>query len=433
MTLPKKKITIITAGTRGSVQGVLALALGLRDAGHQVKMCAGENLKSYVLEKGVEYAHLDDKVQGLANANEFIEQTQHKSKMLESIRTTYHVARNFRPSVVRMLHSAWEAVQGSDAIVYRPHATGGHMLAQRLGVPSFLVEPAPLVTPTREFRNFMLPDLPLGNLYNRISYSLFDMATSPLHRALRKGARGLPGAGNGHAAANGRHFTVFNTFSPHVLDRPRDWPEWSKIVGWLFIPTPSDWAPPRELVQFLEAGPPPVYVGFGSMARDPQKTTEMVLETVKATGYRFLLATGWGGLDPGQLPDRVFQIRSVPHDWLFPRVAAVVHHSGAGTVGNGLHAGKPTVCCPFLGDQYFWGDAVYRLGAGPRPIPRHELNAERLTEAIRLVMTDQDMCERARRLGQKLRPENGVARAIEIIETQLETGSADAGARPRSG
>jgi sterol 3beta-glucosyltransferase len=379
-------------------------------------MCAGENLQRYIVEHGIEYARLDDGVMHLAAANEILERSPGVSRARKSLRAGSRLVGGFGSAVRRMVDSAWEAVQDADGIVYRPHGTGGHLLAAKLEVPSFLVEPAPFVTPTREFPHFLMPRLRLGRWYDRLTYRLFDLATLPLHRALHRAVAELPGVPAGTA---GEHFVVLNTFSPEVVPRPRDWPEWAVLTGWLFVPARADWVPPQELVEFLDAGPPPIYVGFGSMVRDAKRTTEIVLSVVRSSSQRFVLATGWGGLAPDAVPGNAIVVRSVPHEWLFPRVAAVVHHAGAGTVGNGLRAGKPTVCCPFLGDHYFWSDAVSRIGAGPPPIPLHRLTVERLAAAIRIVTTDEAMRERVRRLGEKLRREDGVARAVEIIRERL--------------
>jgi sterol 3beta-glucosyltransferase len=132
-----------------------------------------------------------------------------------------------------------------------------------------------------------------------------------------------------------------------------------------------------------------------------------------------VLATGWGGLDPGAVPESVFVLGSAPHAWLFPRVAAVVHHGGAGTTAEGLRAGRPTVICPFFGDQPFWGARVHALGAGPAPLPQKRLTAETLAAAIRTAVGDEAIRRSAEALGERLRAESGVANAVEAIRIVL--------------
>jgi len=272
------------------------------------------------------------------------------------------------------------------------------------------------VTPTSEFCNFLVPDLGLGRISNRASHACFRWMTWPLHRAARRWRRRAFGTSGG---ANGTSLTVLNSFSPHVLPRPLDWPEWAVVTGFFFLPLPVGWSPPFDLLRFLESGPPPLYIGFGSMSRNPERATRIALEAIARSGLRAVMATGWGGLRPSDVPADVHVLDSVPHAWLFPRVTAVVHHGGAGTVAAGLRAGKPTVCCPFFGDQTFWSDIVHRLGVGPRPVPQQALSAERLAAAILQATSDVGMRIRAERLGQQISQEDGVGRAVRIIESRL--------------
>ncbi|WP_371810189.1 glycosyltransferase [Deinococcus sp. JMULE3] len=157
-------------------------------------------------------------------------------------------------------------------------------------------------------------------------------------------------------------------------------------------------------------------IGFGSMTTpDPQATTREVVRALERSGQRAVLLSGWGGLSAADVPDSVFVTDSVPHDWLFPRVAATVHHGGAGTTAAGLAAGVPNVVVPFFGDQPFWGDRVQRLGVGPAPVPRRALNERTLAEALTHAVTDPGMKDRAAALGTRIRAEDGVARAAEVI------------------
>lgn len=193
----------------------------------------------------------------------------------------------------------------------------------------------------------------------------------------------------------------------------------NRITGYWSLDEAPDWRPPARLVEFLESGPPPVYVGFGSMAhRNPQQTTQLVHKALQRSGQRGVLATGWGALSGAQWPHTsdLFMLDSIPHSWLFPRMAAVVHHGGSGTTGAGLRAGVPSVLVPHAGDQPFWARRVADLGVGPRPIPRRRLTAERLAAAIARAVRDEEMRARAAAVGQRIRAEDGVGQAIGIIE-----------------
>jgi UDP:flavonoid glycosyltransferase YjiC (YdhE family) len=152
------------------------------------------------------------------------------------------------------------------------------------------------------------------------------------------------------------------------------------------------------------------------VSRKPEETADLVLQALARTGQRGILSSGWGGLKKTDLPETVFMIGSVPHNWLFPKMAAVVHHGGVGTTAAGLRAGIPAIVTPFFGDQPFWAQRIYELGVGPRPIPRRRLTVDRLAESIRFVVSDKVMQEKANHLGERIRAENGIAQAVAILE-----------------
>jgi hypothetical protein len=179
-------------------------------------------------------------------------------------------------------------------------------------------------------------------------------------------------------------------WSPGLIPKPADWGPEIDIAGFVFLDLASSFNPPDDLVKFLDAGPPPVYIGFGSIVvDDPDKFTKMIFEAVEMAGVRALVSKGWGGLgDDDNTPDNVFMLENTPHDWLFPKVSAVVHHGGAGTTAIGLKCGKPTMIVPFFGDQQFWGSMIGKAGAGAEPVPYKSLSAEKLADGIRQCLTD---------------------------------------------
>jgi UDP:flavonoid glycosyltransferase YjiC (YdhE family) len=192
------------------------------------------------------------------------------------------------------------------------------------------------------------------------------------------------------------------------------------VTGFWFLNEPTDWTPPAGLMDFLNAGAPPIYIGFGSMGnRKPEDVTQIVLQALEQTKQRAIVASGWGGLSRQQMPNSIYMVDSIPHAWLFPRVAAVVHHGGVGTTAAGLRAGVPSILVPFFGDQPFWGQRVAALGVGPQPIPRKQLSADRLAQAIRIAVTDSTMQQRAAELGKKIQAEDGVARAVKVVSNLM--------------
>lgn len=213
---------------------------------------------------------------------------------------------------------------------------------------------------------------------------------------------------------------MLSAYSPSIIPHPPDWPESIHITGYFFLDSQADWRPSRELNAFLEAGDPPVYIGFGSMAgRNPEQLARLVSQALVKSGQRGLLLTGWGGLRTELVPENVFVVDAVPHSWLFPRMAAVVHHGGAGTTAEALRAGVPAVIVPFVFDQPFWGARIKELGLGPDPIPLKKLTADALANAIGIAVTDSDIRQRANSCGEAIRAEDGIGNAVKVIQRYL--------------
>ncbi len=209
---------------------------------------------------------------------------------------------------------------------------------------------------------------------------------------------------------------VLNGFSEQIVPRPDDWNEHVHITGYWFSEDTA-WQPPEDLLAFLDAGSPPVFIGFGSMpVADPAATTAVILAAFAQSGQRAILHTGWGGLGAQDLPDTVFQIEYAPHGWLFPRMSMVIHHGGSGTTASALRAGAPSMAVPFLFDQFYWGRRLAELGVGPAPIPHKRLTAAKLVAAIEAGVYDPAMRQRAAEVGANIQAERGIERAIEVIE-----------------
>ena len=206
-------------------------------------------------------------------------------------------------------------------------------------------------------------------------------------------------------------------YSPSVLPKPADWGPEVQVTGYWFLPSSPAYEADAELAAFLAAGPPPVYVGFGSMpSLAAAERTRIVVAALQRAGVRGLLALGGGAMARCKVPDSIHMIDGAPHDWLFPRMSAVMHHGGAGSTAAGLRAGRPTIICPFFGDQPFWGAVVHGLGAGPRPIPRKRFAVPVLADALREATTSALMQAQAANLGTAIARENGVAAAIAVLE-----------------
>jgi UDP:flavonoid glycosyltransferase YjiC (YdhE family) len=428
------RITILAPGSRGDVQPFAALGGALVRAGHEVRIVADGGFGPLMRLAEVEHVPVSGDIRSLLQAEQKL--------IFEKGRNPVALARGFfrvgRDLALRWGEEGLAACRGADLILTGDGAVFfGASVAEKFGIPLVqgYLQPLP---PTREFPNVLIPPpgFALPGWVNRLSHRLvgdaFWLALRPGTNAVRTTLLGLPPwpALRNPIFEINRHSTapVLFGFSPGVVPRPADWPPQCRLTGYWFLDHP-DWRMPPEQAAFLAAGPPPVYVGFGSMGtRDPRETTALVLEALKrAGGLRAVLAAGWGGLSQaGDVPDTILMIEEAPHDRLLPHMAAAVHHGGAGTTAAALRAGIPSVVLPVLGDQSFWGARLAALGAAPPPLPRRRVTADALAAALRRVITDAPMRARAEALGTAIRAEDGLTAAVELIEEIV----ASAGARP---
>lgn len=413
-------ITLLAIGSRGDVQPFVALAVGLQRTGrHRVRLAAPDNFEALARQYDLDFLPLGVDSQKLLGPGG-IDPGQNMFAWFSEI------LRSLKPLADRIADNTSLACRGADLVVYSMVGVWAYHVAEQMGIPCILVSSIPGFVPTRAYPNpgGVFPALPLGGGYNRLTHllsgQLFQLFTGAFINRWRKEKLHLPAIPFGrypYFQMGGRSLPLLGCYSPIISPKPTDWGENVHVCGYWFLNPAPGWQPPAPLVDFLEAGAPPVYIGFGSMAnRAPQKMAQLAQEALALSGQRGILATGWGGMQNTRLPENIYTLESVPHAWLFPRMAAVVHHGGAGTTAAGLRAGVPSILVPHMGDQPFWGRQVTRLGVGPQPIPRRELTARRLAQAITAATEDGEMRARAAALGERLRAEDGLARAIEIIE-----------------
>jgi sterol 3beta-glucosyltransferase len=413
------KTTIVSAGSRGDVQPFIALGKGLKNAGHTVCVLASRDFQNLIAAHDLEFFDMGGSMETVAQSMQGLLEQGNFLKILSSMGPAAERL------VVQAAINGMAACQGSDLIIA---GLGGLFvglaLSEKLNIPFVPAYLYPF-TPTREFPSVLspLPQMRLPSWANSLSHRLAQQMMWQTFRAADNKARGqvlhIPPASfwGPFASLQKQKQTILYGYSPKVIPFPKDWGDFIHVTGYWFLEPPADWEPPIDLINFLQAGPPPVYIGFGSMVnRKPEEISNLVLQALSRAGQRGVLSAGWGGLKKDDLPETVFMIGSIPHQWLFPKMAAVVHHGGVGTTAAGLWAGIPSIITPYFGDQPFWGQRVYELGVGPKPIPRQRLTADRLTESIRCAVSDTAMHEKAACLGKIIQSENGIARAVEILE-----------------
>lgn len=412
------KVLILGVGSRGDVQPYIALGVGLQNAGYEVTVGAPKTFDPFVTGYGLRFAPLNDEFLKLKDTS------AGKAALEKGGGKGFALIKQVMPMLRAMLDDAWEAAQGMDAVIYHPKALAGPHLAEALKIPVIMSLPLSLYAPTGDFPLPLLPDLHIRAL-NRFTYSFLPLVTAPFMGMVNqwRASIGLPPRGrfaNDTKLADGTTVPMLYSFSTHVVPQPADWNATTHATGYWHLPEDTRWTPSPQLEAFLKAGAAPVYVGFGSMtSANPEAKARMIIEALQKAGQRGVIATGWGGLKASDVPDSVFVLDEAPHSWLFPRMSAVVHHGGAGTTAAGLTAGKPTVICPFIADQPFWGRRVQALGVGPAPISQRKLNADNLAGAIRYAATNPDVRAKAEALGAKLRAEDGVANAIALVKRYI--------------
>lgn len=417
-------VLILTYGSRGDVQPYVALGKELQAEGNDVTLATSERFSDFITEHGLRLAGLSDDLLAIIDTDQGREMLENTSNLFQVVRRTITMLKQVGPMQRSLLDDSWAAAEAAqpDLIVFHPKSYGGPHIAEKLGIPVILALPIPMLVPTAEHPIIGLPDLKLGGWYNRMTYrlvnALFGFSAGKHVRAWRA-AHNLPRQKRFDIlhTTDGRDIPALHAISKYVVPEPSDWPDTAVMTGFWFLDRLDGWTPPAELEAFLNSGPPPVYVGFGSMAgRDPERLASIVIEALQNAGVRGIIATGWGGLKTESLPDTILTIDQAPHEWLFPRMAAIVHHGGAGTTAAALRAGKPSVIVPFFGDQPFWGRRIYEIGAGAKPIPQKKLSPDNLARAIVSVTSDAGLRRTAAELGEKIRSENGTVNAVAFIE-----------------
>jgi len=419
-------IFIVTLGSRGDVQPYVALGKGLRAAGHTVTVCTSVSFEPFITGHGLRYGYMSDDFMELMESAEGRDAIENTSGIIGPIKTMMKLMKEANRINRELMKDTWAAAQEAepDLIIYHPKGLSGAHIAEKLRIPVMLAVPAPAFVPTAEIPVVGMPNLNLGRWYNRLGYTLINKGYSAYDGLANDFRQQTLGLGKTKHAALATHnyagepIPVLHCISQHVLPGPTDWPSHVYMNGYWFLDQMDNWQPSAELQAFLDAGDPPVYVGFGSMAgRNPEKLARIVIAGLQQAGVRGIIATGWGGLEAGDLPETILKIDQAPHDWLFPRVSAVVHHGGAGTTAAGLRAGRPTVIATFIADQPLWGKRVFELGAGAKPIPHKKLTPDNLAAAIREVTTNSSIRQKAEALGAKIRAEDGVANTVDLIES----------------
>lgn len=418
-------VVIHVVGSRGDVQPFVALGAELQRTGHRVRLATHEVFRKFVQDAGLEFYPIGgDPAELMA----YMVKNPGLLPGMDTLRSG-EIAKK-RAIIALMLEGCWKSCYSPDpdtqkpfvanAIIANPPSFAHVHCAQALGIPLHMMFTMPW-SPTTAFPH------PLANVVgsqvgegqaNYLSYHFVSWLTwqglADIINAFRKDSLGLEPVPLSEGPFLIERLRVPFTYcwSPALIPRPKDWPEQIDVCGFFFRQQPT-FSPSTALNDFLQAGRQPVYIGFGSIVvDDPDSLTEVISQAVKLAGVRAIISAGWSSLASETVSDDVFFLEGdCPHEWLFQQVAAVVHHGGAGTTACGLRYGCPTVVVPFFGDQPFWGDMIYRAGAGPRPVPHRQLDAQNLSEAI-LFCLNSDVKQAVQHMSKQMMDNDGVRNAV---------------------
>ncbi|KAF9542052.1 Sterol 3-beta-glucosyltransferase [Mortierella hygrophila] len=422
-------ITCLTIGSRGDVQPYIAFCKRLMQDGHSCRIATHGEYKDWVESHGIEFGHIG------GDPGELIELCVENGMFTVSFMR--EALKRFRGWLGDLMETAWTACQGTDVLIESPSAMVGIHIAEALEIPYFRAFPFPW-TRTRSFPHpFAVAERNLGRGYNYMTFAMMDQVLwKGISRQINKWRKNGLGLTPTTAEKMEAHrVPCLYSWSPHLLPAPMDWHSWVHVTGYWFLDNPNlNWSPPGGLKEFLEADPvnKPIYIGFGSMVvSDPEEMTKIIVDSVIQAGVRAIISKGWSdklsssekdgpvavvkkeegnSKDKEKVyPSNVYMLKSVPHDWLFPRLAGAVHHGGAGTTAAGLRAGIPIVIKPYFGDQYFWAQRVEEAGVG---VWCHDLTVKKLSAALTAITTDEKMIKKAQLMGERIRAEDGVGTAI---------------------
>jgi sterol 3beta-glucosyltransferase len=389
------KIAITTVGTRGDLQPYIALGLGLKKSGYEVLIVSAKNEETFVRNYGLDFFALDVDIQKIMDGGQVQE-----------------MAKGNNPFKF---------------IIFHPGMPLGFFLAKEKNKKAILASPFPVV-PTKNYPSILFYALPkLGSYYNLLTHFVFDkvfwtLSKLPIKEFWIKNIKTKTNFSISplkQQINNGQ--IVLNGYSPLLFAPDKKWTNNIHTTGSWIIETEPNFVPPTGLINFIQNGETPIYIGFGSMKNfgSFNETLKIITEALHLTKQRAVVGLGWTTYTyKEKLPDSVFLVESVPHTWLFPKMKMVIHHGGAGTTATGLMAGKATIIVPHNADQPAWGQRVFELGVGSKPIKKTKLNATNLANAILYSLTPK-IIENAKQLGQKISNENGVQKAVDVVDALM--------------
>jgi len=411
------KFSILCIGTYGDVAPYVALGAKLKLEGHDVTICAHEKARALSERFLLQFHPIggDLSVQTSPEESRELFEAKGFKKLISFIK----LMRLFRRVQDIQLKDCLEAAQGADVLIYNPAAFAGPHLAELFKISGIRMNLQPEI-PTSQHPSCLIP-MPkclgrVGNILghfisqqflwqvfrrkiNRWRCEVLKLTKSPFWKS-----------------TNYSKIRDLVAFSPSLIQRPTDWHPAVAMVGFCRLQEADQWIPPEELKRFLSEGEPPLYLGFGSLTETfPSSIVATIIDVLKTRKIRAIIPKNLEGLKEIDLPSHILPVGFVPHDWLFSRVSAIVHHGGVGTLSAGLYAGKPTWVIPCIVDQFFFGEKVFEWGVGPQPLAKVHFNRKDFEKGLEQLLQKASYREKALQFQQSLNQENGVEVACKWI------------------
>lgn len=403
------KIAILTMGTQGDVQPFAVLGRALKGRGHQVTLSTAKNFETLVKSYDLDFLPIEADFQAFLNSDEG------KKMMKNPFRAKKHLKTWVFPMIYDSMRAFYQLSKESDRVIFHVKTMGDYFADQ---FPNKMIKAnvVPAIEPTREFVNPVLSALPIPSFLNGLSYKLSDLGISMMMKPVNEFRRdeGLP--------LKFKKPTLPSIYgiSEYYLPKPKDYPANSHFTGFWTVPSETELK--KDLVDFIDAGSAPLLITFGSMTFETKMDLPGAIEKLSAElNVRVIVVKGWGFNDTEKL-DRnpnIKVIKSAPYDKLFPQVKAVIQHGGIGTIAACLLAGKPFFTCPVmypLGDQHFWGTVGFEKGVALKPVALKKMTEKLLIENARALVSTETLYKNSMALADKMKHEDGVSRAIELIE-----------------
>ncbi|KAF2824116.1 UDP-Glycosyltransferase/glycogen phosphorylase [Ophiobolus disseminans] len=443
---PRLHIAIHICGSRGDVQPFIPIAKLLQAPPHRhrVRICTHPAFKDFVESNGLEFFSIGGDPEALMaymvknpgllpgresiKAGDIAKRRKEMAEMFEGTwRSCIEAGNGMGPKTTAIDVDNTDSLFIADVIIANPPSMGHIHCAEKLGIPLHIVFTMPW-SPTKTFHH-PLAAMEYGDVdksvANYFSFAIMELMTwqglGDLINKFRTQTLKLEPISPLWGFQLLQRLRVPHSYlwSQTLIPKPPDWPAHLNVTGFSFLKLGSSYTPPDDLAAFLADGPPPVYIGFGSIVvADPLALTKLIFKAVELVGVRAIMSKGWGGMGTDDVPDNIYMIGNCPHDWLFQRVSCVVHHGGAGTTAAGIALGKPTVVVPFFGDQPFWGQMIAKAGAGPKPIAFKQMTPETLAASIKFALRD-DVGIAVKEMAARIAEEDGAAETVRDFEQAL--------------